>query len=132
MGVIGSLFGGGAGGAAAAGTVDYMLASGASPLQLLGRASGGPVTKGWGYVVNEQGANGEVFFPGTSGYVGKPQGGGNSISIDASTTIDARGAAADQVANLRQEMNARDARLRAELPYLIDRRTLDSRMRLRQ
>jgi hypothetical protein len=98
------------------------------------RAMGGPVTQGWAYQVREQGAGDEVFIPGTSGWIGKPKGeaGGGSTVIDMSTTIDARGATADAIAELKAEMQIRESRLRGMVPYMVDQRTRENRQRLRQ
>lgn len=71
-------------------------------------------------------------MPGVSGAMiplDKLGGGGRSVHIDARTTIDARGATQETLVELRREMAARDARLRAELPALVDNRVIDSRTR---
>jgi tape measure domain-containing protein len=101
---------------------------------IFNRAMGGPMKAGSIYQVNETGTGGgEYFIPRVNGYMSprSRSGGGGTTMIDASTTIDARGATQDTLAPLRAEMAARDARLRSELPYLIDWRTRESSQRLR-
>lgn len=101
----------------------------------IGYALGGNMLAGHMYSVNETGVkDGEYFIPKVNGYMSPRSGngsGGAGIHIDASTTIDARGATTDAIADLKAEMRARDSRLRNELPYMIDARVIDSSGRLR-
>lgn len=98
------------------------------------RALGGPVTAGQGYRIAEQGTGGEIFFPGQSGTMiplskmASGNGGGGGY-IDARTTIDARGATRDAIADLEQKMAVRDRKLRDMIPQMIDNRLIDNRMR---
>jgi tape measure domain-containing protein len=136
-GIIGGLikvgtafFGGGGGYGAVANSAIYDSAN----AFMMGRAMGGPVTKGWGYEVNEQGTGGEIFFPSTSGFIANSnqlKGNSGTTIIDQRATIDARGATPDAIAMLKQEMLIRESRLRQQLPYAIDARVRDSRRRLR-
>jgi tape measure domain-containing protein len=133
MGIFGSLlrigltaFAGGA----SAGPSSAAIASG----NFVGpRAMGGNMAAGSIYSVNETGVRGEYFIPRVSGYMSPnaPGAGGGMTMIDASTTVDARGATMETVAELKAELRARDRRLRAELPYLVDNRTRDNVQRLR-
>jgi tape measure domain-containing protein len=95
-----------------------------------GAAMGGNMQAGKVYSVNEPGVNGEYFIPRVNGYMSPRSGGGgggsNIFHIDASTTIDARGATKDAVQELRQEAGVREERLRRELPYIIDQRVNES------
>jgi tape measure domain-containing protein len=98
------------------------------------RAAGGPVVAGLTYQVNEQGIGKELFTPGVSGMITPPSkmgGAGMTTSIDARTTIDARGATAENIATLRQELAIRDTKLRAMVPGMVDARILDNRIRNR-
>lgn len=92
------------------------------------RRHGGPMLAGTMYSINEPGVNGEYFIPAMNGYMSPDGGGGggNSIYVDASTRIDARGATRETIAELRREMDARDSQMRQELPYLIDGRITQS------
>jgi tape measure domain-containing protein len=99
-----------------------------------GRAAGGPVSHGWSYRINEQGVSDrEVFVPGASGWIGsidKLMGrSGGMNHYDFSTSIDARGATPDAVDELRRVMLAREARLRSQMPSIIDSRVVDNRLR---
>lgn len=100
-----------------------------------GAALGGNMNAGQVYQINEPGLTGEYFIPAVNGYMSNdsPLKGavGNKTVIDARTTIDARGASTDAVAQLTAAMRARDAKLRAELPLLIDARVRDSQSRRR-
>lgn len=97
------------------------------------RASGGPMTAGGAYLINEPGSRGDLFIPGKSGYAvpnSELTSSERSVIIDASVKhIDARGATPDAVAMLMQELNKRDSRLRRELPFLIDSRVQSSQIR---
>jgi tape measure domain-containing protein len=127
---IGSVFGGS--GISVAGATNFSnLAGGLNFGAIPARAMGGPGTKGWAYKVGEQGVDGEVFIPGTSGFFSKNLGGTNVTHIDASTHIDARGATTDAVEELKTQMAVRDKQLRQQLPFLIDARVIDSNKRLR-
>lgn len=108
--------------------------AGLGDLQLPGRAFGGRVHAGNMYQINEQGVNGEYFIPDVSGYMvpsSSNTGTAPAVHIDMSTRIDARGATADAIAQLRAEMATREQNLRRELPLVIDQRVTDSRQRLR-
>jgi gas vesicle protein len=63
--------------------------------------------------------------------VGKSTKTGQTLYLDNSTVIDARGATQDHIEGIMQEMNKRDQRMRAELPFHIDARVRDSNQRLR-
>lgn len=93
-----------------------------------GRATGGPMLAGNLYQINEPGIAGEYFIPSVSGYMSRsaPANSNGGVMIDARTTIDARGATSDMIAQLRVEMATRDARLRQELPYMVDSRVMSS------
>lgn len=56
---------------------------------------------------------------------------GQTVHNDFSTQIDARGATQDFVRDIMTEMNKRDQRIRAELPYHIDQRQRENAIRLR-
>ena len=103
------------------------------PNPVFGRASGGPLTRGQAYLINEPGTRGDVFIPGQSGWAvpnSELTSSGSQVTIDASIGyIDARGATPDAIEALRAELQQREYRLRQELPYLIDQRTLDSSKR---
>lgn len=105
----------------------------AMTMPVLGRATGGPITKGQAYRVNEPGTYGDTFIAGASGwaYPNRGGGGGNSTFIDASTTIDARGATQETLNDIRREMQAREARIRKMIPYQIDQRQVENRQRNR-
>jgi len=98
-----------------------------------GRAVGGPVLGGMTYAVNENGSVNEFFTPLSSGTVVGTGGAGNDNSGDFhyhdNTYIDARGATPDAVAALQTTMQAREAKLRRELPSMIDSRVRDSTRR---
>jgi tape measure domain-containing protein len=129
-GIIGALFGGGSTTSTTTGNFNGI------DLQTFdfGRAAGGPVSHGWSYRINEQGVSDrEVFVPGASGWVGsidKLMGrSGGATHYDFSTSIDARGATPDAVAELRRVMMARETRLRSQMPTIIDSRLVDNRLR---
>jgi tape measure domain-containing protein len=99
-----------------------------------GHAVGGPMTAGHVYPINEPGVMGEYFIPSVNGYMSNtaPGGsGGGVMYLDASTTIDARGATKDAIAELEARLWERDQRLRSELPYMVDARVIDSSKRRR-
>ena len=89
------------------------------------RAGGGSAQPGRSYMVGERGP--ERFVPTTAGRIVPAGRSGGQVVIQGDT-IDARGADAGQIAYLRQELAARDARLRRELPALI--RNEQSRARI--
>jgi hypothetical protein len=134
--VLGSFLGSGLG--STLGTVDAgAVGVGDSVLNnYFNRATGGPVTRGWGYQINEAGVKSkEVFIPGQSGTVMELaklagmlgcQGRGDYNDY---THIDARGASVDAVKELEQVMLRREQRLRAELPTMVDQRVIDSSRR---
>jgi tape measure domain-containing protein len=100
-----------------------------------GMAMGGGMSAGTMYEINEPGVSGEYFIPSVNGYMSpnspltSDQNG--SIMIDASTTIDARGATREGILELERKMAERDARLMQTLPFLIDSRVQDSSSRRR-
>lgn len=71
------------------------------------RASGGPVSAGRAYLVGERGP--ELFIPAQNGAIAPNGALGGGVTVN--TVIDARGASADAVAELRQMMAERDAAL---------------------
>lgn len=131
LGIGASLFSGGLSSAAGFATT----ANGVMDLTnwVPGRASGGPMTRGRPYVINEPNSRGDLFIPGSSGRavpISELTSQQRSVTIDASIGfIDARGATPDAVEALKQEMRAREERLRRELPYLVDSRYIDSSAR---
>lgn len=104
-----------------------------APIVNFPRAAGGPLTRGQQYRINEHGTNGDLFVPGQSGWANPNSpltSQSSTIIIDASIGhIDARGATPDAIAQLRQEVQARDQRLRAELPSRIDARLAENQWR---
>lgn len=99
-------------------------------LKMFGFANGGMPPVGQASIVGENGP--ELFVPSHTGRIvpnSQLQGPQQSSIIDARTYIDARGATMDTIAELKQELAARDARLRGELPHIIDGRNRDSRLR---
>ncbi len=83
---LGSVFGGGAGGGGLVGLASSVLGG---ALGLPGRATGGPVAPGRGYVVGERGP--ELFLPGSAGVVTPlPQAAGGR-EIRVAITINAPG-----------------------------------------
>lgn len=101
--------------------------------KVLGFADGGSPPVGRASIVGENGP--ELFVPSVSGRIipnhqlGSGGGVGGSNVVNINTNVDARGATQETIETLRQELAQRDARLRAELPYLIDGRQRDSRLR---
>jgi len=99
------------------------------------RAFGGPGLAGNMYRVREQGYEKEYFQPSVNGDFVRSSGGdgsgGHTFHIDASTVIHAPGADPQAIAQLRQEMRARDSRIRTQLPAIIDQRVRDSSARRR-
>ena len=95
------------------------------------RALGGSMFPGQLYHINEPGISGEYFIPSVSGHMSNsaPANNNGSVYVDARTTIDARGASREAVAELKREMAQRDANLRRELPYMVDSRVVESRNR---
>jgi tape measure domain-containing protein len=96
--------------------------SGANPLGLLGqlfqpRASGGPVSKGQSYIVGEK--RPEVFVPNQNGViiprVPNNMGGSGSVTAPIQINIDAKGADAQGLMRVQQEL----VNLRAQMPYLV-------------
>lgn len=103
---------------------------------IFGRASGGNGLAGNMYRVNETGTLGDIFVPRSNGQFHAVSdllkaGGGKTTQIDASTYIDARGATQDMIPVLRDELRQSEDRIMKRLPYMIDGRVMDSKLRLR-
>lgn len=76
-----------------------------------GRAEGGPVSAGKGYMVGERGP--EWFMPGVSGSI--IPGGAGGISVNPVYNIDARGASVELVQRLPAILRANNQQLKAEI-----------------
>lgn len=117
----------------AAKTGGKILKTAASFADAFGRATGGPMMAGQAYRVEEAGTGNELFVPGASGMMYKQSqlmGAGKTAIIDAKTTLILQGNTTDaQIDRIMQELDARDNRLRQELPGMIDTQVVTSTQR---
>ena len=82
------------------------------------RATGGPVDRGQSYLVGEHGP--ETFVPNVNGnIVPNASSGATTPTVNVVTNIDARGATADAIQELKTEMAARDARLPQQILSVV-------------
>lgn len=99
---------------------------------LLRAITTGKALPGFAYGGYAGNAAGDLFVPGVgSQAMSAAITNANSTGIDARAYIDARGATPDAVAALRDEMRIREAKLKSQLPQIIDARTVDNRVRNR-
>lgn len=125
---LGSLFGltDGAGGKSKGGGLFKSILSAGLSLFGGGRATGGPVTAGMFYRVNENTPRSEWFVPKVDGtiltaaqadraFAQQSGGAGGSISIDARTTVDARGADQSAIPGIKAALADHEARMNSLL-----------------
>jgi hypothetical protein len=99
---------------------------------LLRAITTGKALPGFAYGGVAGNAAGDLFVPGVgSQAMSAAITNANSTGIDARAYIDARGATPDAVEALRDEMRIREAKLKSQLPQIIDARTVDNRVRNR-
>lgn len=86
------------------------------------RAGGGPVMGGMAYLVGEQGR--ELFIPRGSGTIvpNSKLGGGDSVTINHVTNVDARGAQEGQAGQIQRALDAHSAAIRQDIIEGIRRR----------